>query len=209
MPDEERGSFMALTIEKLVEMIANKEFGKKKLGYDSDEVDSFLDSICDELDAMNAEITAMRSAPVPAAGNQNNAAMQQLQQELVNMRERAERAENAFRREQQKPAQVVQAQPQAVAKQSFDDADYGDTIKEMLKNTQRVCDETVAQAHVRADAILADAQAKADEQVAGLKDEKEQLEKNIASLKDGAKEFRDKVKMMIEEQQAALDLISD
>ncbi|MDD2647597.1 MAG: DivIVA domain-containing protein [Eubacteriales bacterium] len=200
---------MALTIEKLVEMIANKEFGKKKLGYDSDEVDSFLDSICDELDAMNAELGSMRAAPAPAAGSQNTAALQQLQQELVNMRERAERAENALRREQQKPAPIAQAQPQAIAKQSYDEGDYGETIKEMLKNTQRVCDETVAQAHVRADAILAEAQAKADEQVAGLKDEKVQLETNIASLKDGVREFRDKVKSMLEEQQAALDLISD
>ena len=49
---------MAITIQ----MIETKEFKVKPSGYDPDEVDVFLDSIIDEFEDMQREITSLRAA---------------------------------------------------------------------------------------------------------------------------------------------------
>ena len=55
-----------------VSQIENKEFKVKVRGYDPEEVDAFLDDICDEMIAMQEEIANLqgrlrRQAPAPAA----------------------------------------------------------------------------------------------------------------------------------------------
>ena len=55
------------------DMIAEKEFGIESRGYNKDEVDTFLDLICEEMDQLNNEIADLRqkttivrpSAPAP------------------------------------------------------------------------------------------------------------------------------------------------
>ncbi|MBR3334692.1 MAG: DivIVA domain-containing protein [Clostridia bacterium] len=55
------------------DMIAEKEFGIESRGYSKDEVDTFLDLICEEMDRLNNEIQDLRqkttivrsSAPAP------------------------------------------------------------------------------------------------------------------------------------------------
>ena len=42
------------------DMIAEKEFGIESRGYNKDEVDTFLDLICEELDRLNNDIQDMR-----------------------------------------------------------------------------------------------------------------------------------------------------
>ncbi len=64
------------------ELISNKEFAIVSKGYDRQQVDNFLDDICDEMDRMEAELKDLRQkttvvreavpapapAPAPAAG---------------------------------------------------------------------------------------------------------------------------------------------
>ena len=55
------------------DMIAEKEFSIESKGYNREEVDSFLDAICEEMDRLNNEIQDLRqkttivrpSAPAP------------------------------------------------------------------------------------------------------------------------------------------------
>ena len=76
---------MAITIDD----IYDKEFALKGGGYDRDDVDQFLDEICDEMTSMQEKIAALESD------------LQKAQDELKTAREAV------------KPAPVVQAQPAA------------------------------------------------------------------------------------------------
>ena len=58
------------------DMIAEKEFGIESRGYNKDEVDTFLDLICEEMDRLNNEIQDLRQKTTivrPAAPAQENA----------------------------------------------------------------------------------------------------------------------------------------
>lgn len=64
------------------DMIADKEFSIESKGYNKDEVDTFLDEICEEMDRLNNEIFDLRqkttivrpaaAQPAPAEGGEEN-----------------------------------------------------------------------------------------------------------------------------------------
>ncbi len=79
---------MAITVQ----MIEKKEFRIKDSGYDPEEVDEFLDEICDEMEALQHEIQTLRSraaqqpaaaAPAPAASSRGNTSSNAYQEENV------------------------------------------------------------------------------------------------------------------------------
>ena len=101
---------MAITIDD----IYDKEFALKGGGYDRDDVDQFLDEICDEMTNMQEKITSLESD------------LQKAQDELKAAREAV------------KPAPVAQAQPveTPIAKTSS-------TLESILLSAQRLADEEV------------------------------------------------------------------
>ena len=159
-----------------VEMIETKEFKTKVRGYDPAEVDEFLDAICDEMVAMEEQIEV-------------------LTQKL------AEKNANQVRPVKAEPAPV--AQPVAAAPAVLD-REKQETLSSLLINAQKVADQTVAEAHARAQAILADAQKKADTQLATLTGDRTSLIAEVESLKKAAADYKTRFVKLIQDQQKLL-----
>lgn len=159
-----------------VELIETKEFKTKVRGYDPAEVDEFLDAICDEMVAMEEQIEA-------------------LNQKL------AEKNANQVRPMKAEPAPAPQ--PVAVAS-SVMDREKQETLNSLLINAQKVADQTVAEAHARAEAILSDAQKKADAQLATLTSDRKNLIAEVENLKKAAADYKERFMKLVQDQQKVL-----
>ena len=114
-----------------IQDIESKQFSIKPRGYDRDEVDAYLDEICDELERMENEKAALRrqlqeaqasgaapqpvrTAPAPAAaaaaGAANNA-------ELINVLELANRLKDETVAEAKKKAEEILSEADSQARQ--------------------------------------------------------------------------------------------
>lgn len=161
-----------------VEMIESKEFKTKVRGYDPAEVDEFLDAICDEMVAMEEEIESLN---------------QQLAQQSANQARVA------------KPEPAPAPAPVAAAPARVMDKEQQETLNSLLINAQKVADQTVAEAHNRAEAIVAQAQKQIDEQLAGLADEKVALEEEVENLKKAAADYKERFLRLMQDQKHVLD----
>ena len=167
-----------------IEMIETKEFKTKPRGYDPQEVDEFLDAICDEMARQLDEIQSLqqqlaaakaaRPAPAPAPAPVTEAPTQQI-----------------------KP---VTARPAAVP-----DSDF----REILEMAQKVKNETIAAAEAKAAAIVAKAEEEAADKLGSLSEEKEKLTGQVAALKTAAAEYRAKFEALLQAQQEAMEKASD
>ena len=145
------------------DMIAEKEFTIESRGYNKDEVDTFLDLICEEMDRLNNEIQDLRqkttivrpAAPAPEASGVTR------------------EDENRFR--------------------------------EILEMAATVKEETIRKAKEDAEAIRLKAETEANERLNGLAEEREDLEKEVAALKETALEYRRKFEELLHAQQDALE----
>lgn len=162
-----------------VAMIEEKEFKTKMRGYDPEEVDEFLDQICDEMVAMQEEIATLQarlaqaprssqaayaSAPVPAPA----------------------------------PAPVKEA-PKAAK------AEDGQAAQKVLAMAQKVYEETIADAKAEAEKILSNAHQCADAGLEALEDEKAALEDQVKSLKAAAKDYKARFQRLLDDQQHVLN----
>lgn len=162
-----------------IEMIETKEFKTKPRGYDPQEVDEFLDAICDEMARQMDEMAA-------------------LQQQLA--------AAKAARPVMEAPTQQVKPIVAApVAAKSVPDADF----REILEMAQKVKSETIAAAEAKAAEIIAKAKEEAAARLDNLDVEKESLTKEVAALKAAASEYRTKFESLLQAQQEALEKASD
>ena len=167
-----------------IEMIETKEFKTKPRGYDPQEVDEFLDAICDEMARQLDEIQSLqqqlaaakaaRPAPAPAPAPVTEAPTQQI-----------------------KP---VVARPAAVP-----DSDF----REILEMAQKVKNETIAAAEAKAAAIVAKAEEEAADKLGSLSEEKEKLTGQVEALKAAAAEYRAKFEALLQAQQEAMEKASD
>ena len=167
-----------------IEMIETKEFKTKPRGYDPQEVDEFLDAICDEMARQLDEIQSLqqqlaaakaaRAAPAPAPAPVTEAPTQQI-----------------------KP---VTARPAAVP-----DSDF----REILEMAQKVKNETIAAAEAKAAAIVAKAEEEAADKLGSLSEEKEKLTGQVEALKTAAAEYRAKFEALLQAQQEAMEKASD
>ena len=167
---------MAITIKDIHE----KEFTKQVRGYNTDEVDDFLDELADQMEAMikeNRELSAQieelkNAAPAPA------------------------------------PEPAPQAAPQAAAAPLMDEPQYfknlETTLRETLINAQRLADETVAEARKKANTLLASAEEQAAAITAGAKAEAETARAESAELKAGAEDYRSRFLHLLQEQAGLL-----
>ena len=145
------------------DMIAEKEFSIETRGYNKDEVDGFLDLICEEMDRLNNEI-------------------QDLRQKTTMVRPAAPAAESA-----------------GVSRE-----DEG-RFREILEMAAQVKEETIHKAREDAEAIRLKAETEANERLDGLAKEREDLEKEVAALKETAANYRRQFEELLHAQQEALE----
>ena len=165
-----------------IEMIETKEFKTKPRGYDPQEVDEFLDAICDEMarqldeiQSLQQQLAAAKAArPPPAPANRTGAPPPQI-----------------------KP---VVARPATVPDNDF---------REILEMAQKVKSETIAAAEAKAAAIVAKAEEEAADKLGSLSEEKEKLTGQVAALKTAAAEYRAKFEALLQAQQEAMEKASD
>ncbi len=145
------------------DMIAEKEFTIESRGYNRDEVDTFLDLICEEMDRLNNEI-------------------QDLRQKTTIVRPPVPAAETA-----------------AVTRE-----DEG-RFREILEMAATVKEETIRKAREDAEAIRMKAETEANERLDGLAAERDDLEKEVAALKETAANYRRQFEELLHAQQDALE----
>ena len=162
---------MALTIDD----IYDKEFALKGGGYDRNDVDQFLDEICDEMTNMQERID-------------------QLESELSKARAEAEAA-----RESVKPA------PQPVAKAEPAVAKTSQTLESILLSAQRLADEAVENANAKAETIVKEAQEKASQIVDDAQSERETLSAELESMRKAAAEYKDSFLAMVNKYKTMLE----
>ena len=143
--------------------IVNKEFRIDSRGYNKDEVDNFLDEICEEFDRLNNEI-------------------QDLRQKTTIVRSSAPEQETS-----------------GVSKEDED------KFREILEMAAKVKDETIRKAREDAEAIRQKAENEANERLNGLAEERKDLEKEVAALKETAAEYRRQFEELLHAQQDALE----
>ena len=145
------------------DMIADKEFTIESRGYNRDEVDTFLDLICEELDRLNNEV-------------------QDLRQKTTIVR-----------------PQVPAAETSGVNRE--DESRF----REILEMAATVKEETIRKAREDAEAIRMKAETEANERLDGLAAEREELEKEVAALKETALAYRRQFEELLHAQQDALE----
>ena len=163
-----------------IEVIETKEFHVAARGYNQREVDEFLDSICDELESMEAEMASLK------------ATINRLQNQAI---------------PQPVMHQAYQApQPVPVAPAT---AESDGTFREILEMAQRVKEQTIADAEAKAAEIIGNAEIEVKARLGNLSEEKDELEAQVASLKVAAQEYKAKFAQMLNAAQDALDAASD
>ncbi len=83
------------------------------------------------------------------------------------------------------------------------------SFREVLEMAVQVKEETIRKAREDAEAIRAKAQAEAAERLDGLSEEKDNLTRQVASLKAAAADYRAKFEQLLQAQQEALEKASD
>lgn len=168
---------MAITIDD----IYDKEFALKGGGYDRDDVDQFLDQICDEMTNMQEKMTGLES-------------------DLAKAQEQLKAAQESV-----KPiAQPVQPMQEAapVAKTSA-------TLESILLSAQRLADEEVEKAKAKAEAIVKEAEDKAGQIVDDAQEEKETITKSLSTMKNAAAAYRTSFMELLKKHQELLNEDSD
>ena len=161
-------------------MIEEKEFKTKMRGYDPVEVDEFLDEICDEMVAMQEEISTLQSR--------------------LNQAPRAEAPFVPAPAAMPVPAPVPA--PRKAEKAETEEA--SEAAQRLLAKAQKVYDETLAEAKAEADKILSGAHTRADSGLSDLEEERKALEEEIEMLKAAAKDYRERFERLVEDQQHVL-----
>lgn len=160
-----------------VTMIEEKEFKRAVRGYDPLEVDEFLDAICDEMENLNHTIDQLR---------------------------------DQLKQQQAAPAPYMPAvaAPAPLAPIADEPSLPGDlkTAQQLLEKTQKACDEVLAKARERAEAIIQEAEDSVpDPELTDLEAQKEALKKEIQSLEEDAQKFKARFQTMLKDQIDILD----
>jgi len=189
---------MALTPEDVV----NKRFNPTKFreGYDQDEVDDFLDEVVVELRRLNQENEELRQRLVAGEARINE----------------LQRSGAAAPAAQQAPAAPAAAPEPAFAAQADAAAMDPSNTNNLLQLARRLHEEHVregmekrdaliAEGHATAARVVSEAQQAQQAQLAGLEQEKQNLERKVDELRSFEKEYREKLRAYIQEQLQGLE----
>ena len=83
--------------------------------------------------------------------------------------------------------------------------DSSETAQRLLKNAQRVSDETIADAKAEADKIIAEAKAKADKMLQNAQTESARLTSSLDTLRAAANDYRARFKRLVDDQSHLLN----
>ena len=166
-----------------VDAIVNKDFKIKGRGFDPDEVNGFLDEICDTIEALEEENRELKRSleaanrtpaytPIPA------------------------------------PAAVPAPAPVADADDKEEKA-ASESAQKLLLHAQRIYDEMVEDARAEAEDILNNAKARAELGLKELEEEKEALQQEVTTLKDAARDYRERFKRLVDDQAHVLKAESE
>ena len=163
---------MALTIDDIVD----KQFKVAGAGYDRNDVDDFLDAICDEL-----------------ANEQDRIA--QLEAELSQARNEVEEAKAAAQRAEAAPAMQTSSPVSGTSQ----------ALEGILLSAQRLADEAVENAKTKANAIVKEAEDKAEQIVGDAQGEKDMLTSQLNTLKASVAECKSGFLNMINKYKSMLE----
>lgn len=158
---------MSITIA----MITQKDFKIKVRGYDQDEVDEFLDLICDDLEIKDKLIEDLR-------GQVNDL-----------LEDRLPNGGNPS-------PQVVDPQTDDKAAAPSD----LEAASQLLAGTQKLCDEILADARKRAAILIQDAQNRSNPEMEAIENENNALKKENASLRAEAQRFKNRISSLLKDQ---------
>ena len=162
-----------------ISTIESKQFSEVPRGYSQEEVDTFLDDICDEMERMIG-------------------ANQKLQQQL-------REAQAALQRAQQAPAAPAPAPVSSSAPSTDQEASF----REILQMAQKVKEETISEARKKAETILSEAQTQAEEQLGSIAAERDALSAQVDTLKKTVQDYRTRFTELLRSQQEAMEKLSD
>lgn len=168
---------MAITIDD----IYDKEFALKGDGYDRDDVDQFLDEICDEMTNMQERIAGLES---------------DLNKAQVELRVAKEAA---------KPVAQPVPQPAPVPQEPQAAPNAGEFIQDILIKAKRLADDEVNEAKAKADEIIKDAEEKASHIVDDAREEQQIIEKSLSTMRNAAKDYRQSFLSLLKKHQSILD----
>ncbi len=182
-----------------VQVIEEKEFKFKLKGYDPEEVDEFLDAICDEMMEMQNEISSLQGKLRAAASAGVPASFGSVPAPGYSPRT-APSSAPAAEKPAEEAAHVPVPAPAPAPAPAPVQKDNSEAAKKLLASAQQVYDQMVADARREADDILSTARAKAGNAVADLKEEKERIEGEIDMLKSAARDYRSRFLRLVEDQ---------
>lgn len=159
-----------------IEVIETKEFHVAARGYNQREVDEFLDSICDELESMEAEMATLQATI-------NRLQNQAVPQPIMHQAYQAP-----------KPAPITPASMETDG-----------TFREILEMAQRVKEQTIADAEAKAAEIIGNAEIEVKARLGNLAEEKDELEAQVASLKTAVRDYKARFAQMLNAAQEVLD----
>lgn len=159
-----------------IEVIETKEFHVAARGYNQREVDEFLDSICDELESMEAEMATLQATI-------NRLQNQAVPQPIMHQAYQAP-----------KPAPIAPASMETDG-----------TFREILEMAQRVKEQTIADAEAKAAEIIGNAEIEVKARLGNLAEEKDELEAQVASLKTAVRDYKARFAQMLNAAQEVLD----
>ncbi len=164
-----------------VEMIEKKEFKIKMRGFDQEEVNEFLDEICDEMIALQEQIATLQA--------------QLRTQSVLQPSPYAPVPEPAPARRPAAPEV-----PPAPEPASPTNSDTAESAKRMLQKAQEFCDQLVGDARKEAEGIVSSARAKAESDIEDLERKKEEINEKIRMLKRAAVDYRQRFQNLLEDQ---------
>ena len=169
--------------------IEQQTFSPSKHGYDTEQVDSFLETVSTEVDAMLQKIADLKS--------RLNASEQELAATRAELAEASERANAAQAAADKAAAQA----PVVVAAPAADGSAVSATerqISQALIVAQQSADRVVAEARESAERIRNDADAKAREVIRQALAEKQNELDEIDRLKQSREDFRAQYKSLLQ-----------
>ena len=128
------------------DMIAEKEFGIESRGYNKDEVDTFLDLICEEMDRLNNEIADLRqkttivrpSTPAPETSGVNREDEGKFREIL----EMAAQVKEETIRKAKEDAEAIRLKAETEAKEQLDGLGAEkESLEQEVKNLKEVAAE--------------------------------------------------------------------
>lgn len=172
---------MAITVE----MIEKKEFKYKMRGFDPDEVNEFLDEICDEMIAMQDQIAFLQN--------------QLRGQSAVQM-------PSSFGTPPAPGSAVKPAAPQPAPAAAPAQAESGvrrenaESAQKLLSKAQQLYDQMLEDARQEAESIVNGARVRAESDVEDLEQRKAKIREEIQLLKSAARDYKSRFQRLLEDQ---------